>query len=84
RQLQGILVVQQHERRLFDESEESFMVTLAMQLAVILAQVQTKGIFGQYRQSRIKALAISNGIVMSQGWQDRSQPLLEQVSEAST
>ncbi|MDE9590985.1 phosphoenolpyruvate-utilizing N-terminal domain-containing protein, partial [Xenorhabdus bovienii] len=42
------------------------------------------GIFGQYRQSRIKALAISNGIVMSQGWQDRSQPLLEQVSEAST
>ncbi|MBD2811436.1 phosphoenolpyruvate--protein phosphotransferase [Xenorhabdus sp. Vera] len=84
RQLQGILVVQQHERRLFDESEESFMVTLAMQLAVILAQAQTKGIFGQYRQSRIKALAISNGIVMSQGWQDRSQPLLEQVSEAST
>ncbi|MBI6548862.1 phosphoenolpyruvate--protein phosphotransferase [Xenorhabdus lircayensis] len=84
RQLQGILVVQQHERRLFDESEESFMVTLAMQLAVILAQAQTKGIFGHYRQSRIKALSISNGIVMAQGWQDRSQPLLDQVSEAST
>ncbi|AYA42116.1 phosphoenolpyruvate--protein phosphotransferase [Xenorhabdus nematophila] len=84
RQLQGILVVQQHERRLFDESEESFMVTLAMQLAAILAQAQTKGIFGQYRQSRIKALAISSGIVMAQGWQDRSQPLLEQISEAST
>ncbi|MDX7987097.1 phosphoenolpyruvate--protein phosphotransferase [Xenorhabdus sp. 12] len=84
RQLQGILVVQQHERRLFDESEESFMVTLAMQLAVILAQAQAKGLFGQYRQTRIKALAISNGIVMAQGWQDRSQPLLDQVFEAST
>ncbi|MDX8000111.1 phosphoenolpyruvate--protein phosphotransferase [Xenorhabdus sp. Reich] len=84
RQLQGVLVVQQHDRRLFDESEESFMVTLAMQLAVILAQVQAKGLFGQYRQTRIKALAISNGIVMAQGWQDRSQPLLDQVTEALT
>ncbi|CDG22882.1 Phosphoenolpyruvate-protein phosphotransferase ptsP [Xenorhabdus poinarii G6] len=84
RQLQGILVVQQHERRLFNESEESFMVTLAMQLAVVFAQSQTKGVFGQYRQTRIKALAISNGIVMAQGWQDRSQPLLEQVTEALT
>ncbi|KLU17027.1 MULTISPECIES: phosphoenolpyruvate--protein phosphotransferase [Xenorhabdus] len=84
RQLQGILVVQQYERRLFDESEESFMVTLAMQLAAVLAQAQTKGVFGQYRQTRIKGLAISNGIVLAQGWQDRSQPLLEQVTEALT
>ncbi|MDC9612523.1 phosphoenolpyruvate--protein phosphotransferase [Xenorhabdus khoisanae] len=84
RQLQGILVVQQLERRLFDESEESFMVTLATQLGVILAQAQTKGLFGRYRQTRIKALAISNGIAMAQGWQDRSQPLLDQVSEALT
>ncbi|MBD2781033.1 phosphoenolpyruvate--protein phosphotransferase [Xenorhabdus szentirmaii] len=84
RQLQGVLVVQQRERRLFDESEESFMVTLAMQLAAILAQVQTKGLFGRYRQTHIKALAISNGIIMAQGWQDRSQPLLDQVHEAWT
>ncbi|MDC9590055.1 phosphoenolpyruvate--protein phosphotransferase [Xenorhabdus sp. XENO-10] len=84
RQLQGILVVQQRKRRLFNESEESFMVTLAMQLAAALAQAQTKGLFGQYRQTRIKALAISNGIVMAQGWQDRSQPLLEQVTEVLT
>ncbi|MEX0447760.1 phosphoenolpyruvate--protein phosphotransferase [Xenorhabdus sp. SGI246] len=84
RQLQGILVVQQNERRLFDESEESFMVTLAMQLAAILAQAQTRGLFGQYRQTRIKALAVSDGIVMAQGWQDCSQPSLEQVFEAST
>ncbi|MBD2814727.1 phosphoenolpyruvate--protein phosphotransferase [Xenorhabdus sp. Flor] len=84
RQLQGILVVQQNERRLFDESEESFMVTLAMQLAAILAQAQTRELFGQYRQTRIKALAVSDGIVMTQGWQDCSQPSLEQVFAAST
>ncbi|REF26963.1 phosphotransferase system enzyme I (PtsP) [Xenorhabdus cabanillasii] len=84
RQLQGILVVQQNERRLFDESEESFMVTLAMQLAAILAQAQTRELFGQYRQTRIKALAVSDGIVMAQGWQDCSQPALELVFAAST
>ena len=33
RQVVGILVVQQKESRLFDEGEESFMVTLAAQLA---------------------------------------------------
>lgn len=84
RQLQGVLVVQQQEQRLFNETEESFMVTLATQLAVILVQAQTKGLFGQYRQTRIKALAISNGIVMAQGWQDCSQPSLDQIFEAST
>ncbi|MGV8001577.1 phosphoenolpyruvate--protein phosphotransferase [Photorhabdus temperata subsp. temperata] len=84
RQLQGVLVVQQQEQRLFNETEESFMVTLATQLAVILAQAQTKGLFGHYRQTRIKALAISSGIVMAQGWQDCSQPSLEQIFEAST
>ncbi|PHM36680.1 phosphoenolpyruvate--protein phosphotransferase [Xenorhabdus innexi] len=84
RQLQGILVVQQHERRSFDESEESFMVTLAMQLAPILAQAQARGLVGSYCQTRIKALSVSCGIAMAQGWQDCSQPSLEQVSEALT
>lgn len=45
RQLLGVLVVQQKERRLFNESEESFMVTLATQLGATLSQVQTKGLF---------------------------------------
>ena len=39
------------EKRLFSETEESFIVTLAMQLAVLLAQAQTKGLFGQFRQT---------------------------------
>jgi len=33
----GVLVVQSREKRLFDETEESFLVTLAAQLAAILA-----------------------------------------------
>lgn len=82
RQLLGVLVVQQRERRLFNETEESFLVTLSMQLAAILAQAQAKGIFGQYRQNRIKALPIANGIAMAYGWRDMSQPLLEYVCQA--
>lgn len=83
RQLLGVLVVQQKERRLFNESEESFMVTLATQLGAILAQAQTKGLFGQYRQSRIKALSVSTGVIMAYGWQEVSQPILEHVYKAS-
>ncbi|WP_457292154.1 GAF domain-containing protein, partial [Pseudomonas azotoformans] len=40
RQLLGVLVIQQREHRQFDEGEESFMVTLANQLAGILSQAQ--------------------------------------------
>ncbi|HGM9888521.1 TPA: phosphoenolpyruvate--protein phosphotransferase [Proteus mirabilis] len=83
RQLLGVLVVQQKERRLFNESEESFMVTLATQLGAILSQVQTKGLFGQYRQSRIKALSVSTGVVMAYDWQEMSQPTLDHVFKAS-
>ncbi|MBG3104553.1 phosphoenolpyruvate--protein phosphotransferase [Proteus mirabilis] len=83
RQLLGVLVVQQKERRLFNESEESFMVTLATQLGAILSQVQTKGLFGQYRQSHIKALSVSTGVVMAYGWQEMSQPTLDHVFKAS-
>ncbi|EKT60121.1 phosphoenolpyruvate--protein phosphotransferase [Providencia sneebia] len=83
RKLLGVLVVQQRDRRFFNETEESFLVTLSMQLAVILSQVQSKGIFGQYRQSRLKAIPVSQGIVMAYGWQDSSQPTFDSIYEAS-
>lgn len=56
RQLLGVLVVQQRELRQYDESEESFTVTLATQMAAILSQSQLTALFGQYRQTRIRAL----------------------------
>ncbi|MDU2543690.1 MAG: phosphoenolpyruvate--protein phosphotransferase, partial [Klebsiella sp.] len=43
RQLLGVLVVQQRELRQFDESEESFLVTLATQMAAILSQSIAEG-----------------------------------------
>ena len=84
RQLLGVLVVQQRELRQFDESEESFLVTLATQVAGILSQSQLAALFGQYRQTRIRALPASPGVAVAQGWVDTTQPLMEQVYEAST
>ncbi|WP_411194819.1 phosphoenolpyruvate--protein phosphotransferase [Raoultella planticola] len=84
RQLLGVLVVQQRELRQFDESEESFLVTLATQMAAILSQSQLTALFGQYRQTRIRALPASSGVAIAEGWMDISLPLMEQVYEAST
>ncbi len=55
RQLLGVLAVQQRELRQYDESEESFLVTLATQMAAILSQSQLTALFGQYRQERESA-----------------------------
>ena len=84
RQLLGVLVVQQRELRQFDESEESFLVTLATQMAAILSLSQLTALFGQYRQTRIRALAASSGVGIAEGWMDVTLPLMEQVYEAST
>ncbi|EPG6797704.1 phosphoenolpyruvate--protein phosphotransferase [Klebsiella aerogenes] len=84
RQLLGVLVVQQRELRQFDESEESFLVTLATQMAAILSQSQLNALFGQYRQTRIRALPASSGVAIAEGWMDASLPLMDQVYEAST
>jgi len=79
RQLLGVLVIQQREHRQFDESEESFLVTLATQLAAILSQAQLNVLYGRFRQTRVRALAASPGVAIGIGWQDSSQPSLEHV-----
>lgn len=84
RQLLGVLVVQQRELRQFDESEESFLVTLATQMAAILSQSQLATLFGRYRQTRIRALAAAPGVAIAPGWMDGTQLLMEQVSQATT
>jgi phosphotransferase system, enzyme I, PtsP len=43
RQVLGVLVVQQQEPRRYDESEEAFLVTLAAQLAAIVAHAEATG-----------------------------------------
>ena len=43
RDVLGVLVVQQQERRRFDESEEAFLVTISAQLAGVIAHAQATG-----------------------------------------
>ncbi len=43
RQVMGVLVVQEKERRQFDEVEESFLVTMSAQLAGVIAHAEATG-----------------------------------------
>ena len=43
RRVMGVLVVQQRERRQFDEGEEAFLVTMSAQLAGVIAHAEATG-----------------------------------------
>lgn len=43
RRVMGVLVIQQKERRLFDEGEEAFLVTMSAQLAGVIAHAEATG-----------------------------------------
>lgn len=43
RQVLGVLIVQQEEPRKYDEAEEAFLITLATQLAAIIAHAEATG-----------------------------------------
>lgn len=47
RQVLGVLIVQHQEVRKFDESEEAFLVTLATQLASIIAHAESTGVLSE-------------------------------------
>ncbi|CAH0532686.1 Phosphoenolpyruvate-dependent phosphotransferase system [Vibrio stylophorae] len=82
----GVLVVQQRQQRLFDESEESFLVTLAAQLAVVISHAKSQG---KWQPSSVgvgihyTGSAASSGVAVAKGWWDDSQPRLEQVHPSS-
>jgi phosphotransferase system enzyme I (PtsP) len=53
RRVMGVLVVQQKERRQFDEGEEAFLVTMSAQLAGVIAHAEATGtIRGLGRQGK--------------------------------
>ncbi|OOF26766.1 phosphoenolpyruvate--protein phosphotransferase [Salinivibrio sp. IB872] len=81
----GVLVVQQHQPRQFDESEESFLVTLAAQLAVVFAHADAQGGWLNASQSPVllEGVPASPGVGIANAWCDDSQPRLEDVSPAS-
>ena len=51
RQVLGVFIVQQEEPRRYDESEEAFLVTLATQLAAIIAHAEATGALAELLQS---------------------------------
>lgn len=84
KQVLGVLVVQQKQPRQFSEIEESFLVTLAAQLAVIIAHAQSLGLWVlTKRQQAIKGVAASPGVAIGPFWFDETQPQLTDVSPSS-
>lgn len=51
RQVLGVLIAQQEEPRRYDESEEAFLVTLATQLASIIAHAEATGALAELLES---------------------------------
>ncbi|MGL5506029.1 MAG: phosphoenolpyruvate-utilizing N-terminal domain-containing protein, partial [Aeromonas veronii] len=81
RQVVGILVVQQKESRRFDEGEESFMVTLAAQLAARIAQAQAKGWLQKTDWSKpLRGIAGASGIAMAKAWVWRPRKALSSIT----
>ncbi|RDH42400.1 phosphoenolpyruvate--protein phosphotransferase [Zooshikella ganghwensis] len=70
RKILGVLVVQQRERRCFEESEESFLVTMSAQLAGVIAHAEATGAIKQDNYSQlgeVKQAARFNGVAGAPG-----------------
>ncbi|WGW00929.1 phosphoenolpyruvate--protein phosphotransferase [Vibrio sp. YMD68] len=84
KQVLGVLVVQQKSSRLFNEIEESFLVTLAAQLAVIIAHAQTQGHWSLEKKQHVNiGNPASSGVAIGEFWWDDAQPQLSDVHPAS-
>ncbi|OEE51717.1 phosphoenolpyruvate--protein phosphotransferase PtsP [Enterovibrio norvegicus] len=85
RQVLGVLVVQQRAPRQFDESEESFLITLAAQLAVVFAHSKAQGVWPSDGSGSmlLQGAAASPGVAIAEAWCDVSQPRLDLVLPAS-
>ncbi|WP_375751247.1 phosphoenolpyruvate--protein phosphotransferase [Vibrio sp. HN007] len=86
KQVLGVLVIQQKSRRLFSEMEESFLVTLAAQVAVIIAHAQAQGhwLLTEKQSESYQGIAASPGVAVGTFWWDNTQPELTDVYPAST
>ncbi|NIB42803.1 phosphoenolpyruvate--protein phosphotransferase [Pseudomaricurvus alkylphenolicus] len=68
REVLGVLVIQQTERRRFDEGEEAFLVTMSAQLAGVIAHAEATGVLermGQHaHEAKFKGVAGSPGVAI--------------------
>jgi phosphotransferase system, enzyme I, PtsP len=62
RDVLGVLVVQQADRRRFDESEEAFLVTMSAQLAAIIAHARVTGAVESDDQAGVAAPTKISGV----------------------
>jgi phosphotransferase system, enzyme I, PtsP len=62
RDVLGVLVVQQAERRRFDESEEAFLVTMSAQLAAVIAHARVTGAVEADERAGARAPAKISGV----------------------
>ncbi len=67
----GVLVVQQKIKRRFDEGEEAFLVTIAAQLAALLAHAQISGSMnllpsGKFSSASFEGLPAAPGVAIGQ------------------
>jgi phosphotransferase system enzyme I (PtsP) len=66
----GVLVVQQTQRRRFDESDEAFLITMSAQLAGVIAHAQVTGavvekpLFGAGKPAKISGVPGAPGIAI--------------------
>ncbi|AVF94288.1 phosphoenolpyruvate-protein phosphotransferase PtsP [Vibrio diabolicus] len=85
KQVLGVLVIQQKTPRLFSEMEESFLVTLSAQLAVLIAHAQNLGHWQlASKPTVLKGLPASTGVAIGEFWFDNTQPSLSDVFPSST
>ncbi|PCK08230.1 MAG: phosphoenolpyruvate--protein phosphotransferase [Alteromonadaceae bacterium] len=69
RQVLGVLSVQQIDKNRFDESNEAFLVTMAAQLAGVIAHAEATGALrriGQKSEARFSGVAGASGVTMGE------------------
>ena len=69
RHILGVLVVQQHAKRKYDEGEEAFLVTLSAQLAAVIAHAEATGTLlaiGQKSEARFLGVPAASGVAIGE------------------
>ncbi|WP_339067048.1 phosphoenolpyruvate--protein phosphotransferase [Teredinibacter turnerae] len=67
RQILGVLVIQQREKRKFDEGEEAFLVTMSAQLAAVIAHAEATGALrgmGKKTEVRFNGVPGASGVAI--------------------
>lgn len=81
RNVLGVLVVQQKLSRQFTEIDESFLVTLAAQLAVRIAHAELKGLISSSSNHRaVHGVGVSSGMAIAKAWVWQPKMALSQVN----